>query len=59
MRVLNISVQYTDSHEVEAAVLEKFPPNPGSIEFADDYEDMRTEDASVKRHQPKTRKSQA
>lgn len=57
-------VQYADSKEVEAAVLEKFhpkkeairPPKPVPMEFMDDFEAIDEENVSRKRP-PKTRKS--
>ena len=57
-------VQYADSKEVEAAVLEKYPPkkqaicspNPVPMEFMDSLEEMDMETVSKKRP-PKTRKS--
>lgn len=48
-------VQYADSKEVEAAVLERFPLKPVPIEFMNSFEDM-DEDAVSKKHPPKTRK---
>lgn len=49
-------VQYADSREVEAAVLEQFPPKPVPIEFRSDFEDI-TADFSEKKHPPKTKKN--
>ncbi len=57
-------VQYADSKEVEAAVLEKFPPKkeairppkPVPMEFMDNLEEM-DEEAVSKKRPPKTRKS--
>lgn len=57
-------VQYADSREVEAAVLEKYPPKkqaicppkPIPIEFTDDFEVM-DEETVFKKRPPKTRKS--
>ncbi len=56
-------VQYADSREVEAAVLEKYPPKkqviyppkPVPMEFIDDFEDI-SEKSIPKKHSPKTRK---
>lgn len=50
-------VQYADSQEVEAAVLERFPPKkvePIPVEFAERY-GSSNEDLSTKRRVPKTR----
>lgn len=57
-------VQYADSREIEAAVLERFPPKkeairppkPVPMEFMDDFEAMDEETISQKRP-PRTRKS--
>lgn len=49
-------VQYADSREVEAAVLERFPPKPVPIEFKDDFKDM-TADFLDKKRSPRTRKN--
>ncbi len=57
-------VQYADSREVEAAVLERFPPKkqticppkPVPMEFMDGFEEMDEESVSKKRP-PRTRKS--
>ena len=49
-------VQYADSREVEAAVLEKFPPKPVPIEFMKEFDDVKTEEKVSKKHAPKTRK---
>lgn len=57
-------VQYADSKEVEAAVLERFPPKkeacrppkPVSMEFMDSLEEM-DEEAVSKKRPPRTRKS--
>ncbi len=51
-------VQYADCREVEAAVLEKFPPKmipTVPAEFAEDYSGINEESTSRK-HSPKTRK---
>ena len=48
-------VQYADSREVEAAVLEKFPPKPVPVEFMNGFDDPNG-DAVSKKHSPKTRK---
>lgn len=48
-------VQYADSREVEAAVLDVFPPKPVPIEFIDGFEDM-SEESMSKKGSPKTRK---
>ena len=61
-------VQYADSHEVESAVLKKFPQKgeiipivsnsqePIPIGFAEDYEKPGAGEILSKRHSPKTRK---
>ena len=49
-------VQYADSKEVEAAVLERFPLKPVPMEFTDSFEEMSEEVVSKKRP-PKTRKN--
>ena len=57
-------VQYADSREVEATVLERFPPKkqticppkPVPMEFMDGFEEMDEESVS-KKHPPRTRKS--
>ncbi len=49
-------VQYADCREVEAAVMERFPPKPIPVEFMDVFETMDEETVSKKRP-PKTRKS--
>ena len=57
-------VQYADSREVEAAVLERFPLKkeacrplkPVPMEFMDGFEAIDEESVS-KKHPPKTRKS--
>ena len=48
-------VQYADCREVEAAVLEKFPPKPVPVEFMNGFDDPNG-DAVSKKHSPKTRK---
>ncbi len=48
-------VQYADYREVEAAVLDKFPPKPVPIEFADEFESTSA-DILVNKRSPKTRK---
>lgn len=47
-------VQYADSREVEAAVLENFPPKPVPIEFMKGFDSI-DEDAVSKKRPPKTR----
>ncbi len=61
-------MQYADCREVEAAVLEKYPPKvemqptasrsqkPIPIDFAEDYENPDTEEILSRKHSPKTRK---
>ncbi len=61
-------VQYADSREVEAAVLNKYPPKvemqptasrsqkPIPIDFAEDYENPDAEKILSRKHSPKTRK---
>lgn len=48
-------VQYADSREVEAAVLEMFPPKPMPVEFISDFENTDTENTLSKKRSPKTR----
>lgn len=48
-------MQYADCREVEAAVLEKFPPKPVPVEFMNGFDDPNG-DAVSKKHSPKTRK---
>ena len=48
-------VQYADSKEVEAAVLERFPPKPMPIEFYGDSEGHAVE-ISERKHSPRTKK---
>lgn len=43
-------VQYADSKEVEAAVLERFPPKPVPIEFMKEFEDEVKNNNSKKRN---------
>ncbi len=61
-------VQYADCREVEAAVLDKYPPKvemqpiasrsqkPIPIDFAEDYENPDAEEILSRKHSPKTRK---
>ncbi len=61
-------VQYADSKEVEAAVLNKYPPKvemqptasrsqkPIPIDFVEDYENPDAEEILSRKHSPKTRK---
>ena len=49
-------VQYADSREVEAAVLEKFPPKHLPAEFIKEFDNIETEEEPVKRHSLKTQK---
>ncbi len=48
-------VQYADSKEVEAAVLERFPSKPMPIEFYGDSEGHAVE-ISERKHSPRTKK---
>ncbi len=48
-------VQYADSREVEAAVLERFPPKPVPIEFAESFAENGYTEHSPKRRTPKTK----
>ena len=48
-------VKYADSREVEAAVLEKFPPKSVPIEFMNGF-DVPNGDTVSRKHSPKTRK---
>ncbi len=62
-------VQYADCQEVEAAVLNQYPPRtelhtgtsrsqkPIPIDFAEDYENPDMEEMLSRKHPPKTRKS--
>ena len=50
-------VQYADSREVEAAVLERFPPKPVPIEFMKSFEDVNPENVASIKRSPKTRKN--
>lgn len=49
-------VQYADSKEVEAAVLERFSPKPVPVEFMQEFDSMVAEEEPPKKHSPKTRK---
>ena len=50
-------VQYADCREVEAAVLEKFPPELAQMEFTDGFkDDAILEETLTKKHSPKTRR---
>jgi len=49
-------VQYADSREVEAEVLERFPPKPVPVEFMKKFDRMEVEEELSRKHPPKTRK---
>ncbi len=50
-------VRYADSREVEAAVLEKFPPKPVPIEFMKEFDSTNEEIPIARKHSPKTKRS--
>ncbi len=50
-------VQYADCREVEAAVMEMFPPKPTPIEFMKEIDSTNAEEALTRKHPPKTKRS--
>ena len=50
-------MQYADNREVDAAVWERFPPKPISVEFLDEY-GYTTEKKTDKKRHPKNKQNE-